>query len=60
MKKVNTSGEGMSIYGQVPEMMGDAKMAMKDAMECLDESFSNTINGDLKCKDVEYAPEEGK
>lgn len=48
------------IYGAVPELKGQASKALKDAMEVLDDSFSNTINGDLKSKDVEYDPEEGK
>lgn len=48
------------IYGKVPDLQGDAKSAVKDAMGDLDDSFSNTINGNLKSKDVEYNPEEGK
>lgn len=48
------------IYGEVPELEGDAKTALKDAMDCLDDSFSNTVNGKLKSKDSEYDPESGK
>jgi len=48
------------IYGEVPELKGDAKTALSDAMDCLDDSFSNTVNGKLKSKEVEYNPEEGK
>lgn len=60
MAKVNTSGSGTSILGQVPELGGQASKALKQAMGDLDDSFSNKINGDLKCDDVEYDPEEGK
>jgi hypothetical protein len=60
MAKVNTSGGGTSIMGQVPELGSQASKALKDAMGDLDDSFSNTINGELKSKDVEYDPEEGK
>jgi hypothetical protein len=48
------------IYGQVPDLKGDAKSALSDAMSDLAESNSNTINGSLKSKDVEYDPENGK
>ena len=48
------------IYGQVPDLKGDAKTAVKDAMSDLGDSFSNKINGSLKSDDVEYNPEEGK
>ena len=60
MGKVNTSGDGTSITGQVPELGGQASRALKQAMDDLDDSFSNTINGGLKSDDVEYNPEEGK
>jgi hypothetical protein len=60
MGKVNTSGSGESIFGNVPELGGQASKALKEAMGDLGDSFSNKINGDLKCDDVEYKPEEGK
>jgi hypothetical protein len=60
MGKVNTSGDGTSIMGQVPELGGQASKALKQAMDDLGDSFSNKINGDLKSDDVEYNPEEGK
>jgi hypothetical protein len=60
MGKVNTSGEGTSIFGQVPELGSQASKALNQAMGDLDDSFSNKINGDVKSKDVEYDPEEGK
>lgn len=49
------------IYGQVPDLKGDAKTALKDAMSDLDDSFSNGINGKVNDKrDSEYNPEDGK
>jgi hypothetical protein len=45
------------IFGKVPE---PPKEVIKQAMDDLDDSFSNTINGSLKSKDVEYDPENGK
>jgi hypothetical protein len=48
------------IYGEVPELKGDAKEALKDAMSNLGDSFSNKINGAIKSDDVRYDPEEGK
>lgn len=49
------------IYGKVPELQGDAKSALKDAMGDLGDSFSNKINGPVKdSRDSEYDPEEGK
>jgi hypothetical protein len=61
MGKVNTGGSGKAIYGQVPELGGQAEKALSDAMKDLDDSFSSKINGPVKDKrDVEYDPEEGK
>jgi hypothetical protein len=62
MAKVSTDGSGKSIYGNVPDSagIGQAKKALGQAMDDLGDSFSNKISGDLKSKDVEYAPEEGK
>jgi len=64
MAKVNTSGSGKSIFGQVPggvEPSADGPSALKDAFDCLDESFSNKINGPIVDKRrVEYDPEDGK
>ena len=45
------------IYGKVPDPPKDV---IKQAMDDLDDSFSNTINGSLKSKDSEYDPESGK
>lgn len=45
------------IYGKVPD---PPKEVISEAMGDLDDSFSNTINGNLKSKDSEYNPEEGK
>ena len=45
------------IYGKVPD---PPKEVISQAMDDLDDSFSSTINGSLKSKDVEYNPEEGK
>jgi len=60
MAKVNTSGSGSSITGQVPELGPQASKALSQAMDDLDDSFSTTINGGLKSKDTEYDPENGK
>jgi len=49
------------IYGQVPDLKGDASKAVTDAMKDLDDSFSNEINGKVNDKrDSEYNPEDGK
>lgn len=49
------------IYGQVPELKGDAKNALSDALSDLGDSFSTTINGPVDDKRrVEYDPENGK
>lgn len=45
------------IYGKVPDPPKDV---IKQAMDDLDDSFSNTITGSLKSKDSEYDPENGK
>jgi len=45
------------IYGKVPDPPKDV---ISDAMADLASSSSNTINGSLKSKDVEYDPENGK
>lgn len=60
MPKVNTSGSGSSIMGQVPDLGGQASTALKQAMDDLDDSFSNKINGPLKSDDVHYDPENGE
>lgn len=64
MAKVNTSGSGKSIYGQVPggnQPSGDGVGALKDALDCLDDSYSNKINGPVKdSRTSEYDPEDGK
>lgn len=60
MAKVNSSGDGTSIYGQVPELGGQASKALKDAMSNANEFVSNKINGPTESKDSEYDPEEGK
>lgn len=60
MAKVNTSGSGSAIHGQVPELGSQASKALSQAMDDLGDSFSNKINGDLKSKDSQYDPEEGK
>jgi hypothetical protein len=45
------------IYGKVPE---PPKEVISEAMDDLNDSFSNKINGPTKSKDVEYDPENGK
>ena len=61
MAKVNTGGSGKAIYGQVPELGGQASKALSQAMDDLGDSFSNKINGEVsQKKDVEYNPEDGK
>ena len=49
------------IYGAVPDLKGQASKALSQAMDDLDDSFSNKINGPVDDKRrVEYDPEEGK
>jgi hypothetical protein len=64
MAKINTSGSGKSIYGQVPggeEPSGAGVEALKQAFDDLDDSFSSKINGPINDKRrVEYDPENGK
>lgn len=64
MAKVNTSGSGTSIFGQVAggnAPSGEGAGVLKDAMDCLDDSFSNKINGTVKdSRTSEYDPENGK
>jgi hypothetical protein len=61
MAKVNTSGSGTSIMGQVPELGGQASKALSEALDDLGDSFSNKINGPVDDKRrVEYDPEDGK
>lgn len=50
-------GSGKSIYGAVPKSK-DCESAVSDAMGSLDDSTSNTINGTIKSKDVEYPEQE--
>lgn len=50
-------GSGDSIYGAVP-VPKELTSAVKDAMDSLDDSTSNTINGSIKSKDVEYPEQE--
>lgn len=45
------------IYGKVPDPPKDV---ISKALDSLDDSSSNTINGPLKSKDSEYDPENGK
>lgn len=48
-------GKGDSIYGGIPD--GGADEVVSEAMENLDQFFSNKINGPTKTKDTQY-PEE--
>ena len=49
-------GKGDSIYGSIPDAGVDA--VVKEAMNDLNDSESNKVNGPTKSKDVDY-PEEG-
>lgn len=63
MAKIENNGSGKSIYGNIPDNagIGQAKNALNQAMDVLDDSFSNSINGPVKDKrDVHYDPENGE
>lgn len=45
-------GSGDSIYGGIPD--GGVDAVVKQAMDCADDFFSNTINGPVKTKDTQY------
>ena len=50
-------GSGKSIYGAVPKSK-DCESAISGAMDSLDDSTSNSINGPIKSKDVDYPEQE--
>jgi hypothetical protein len=61
MAKVNSGGSGKAIYGQVPELGGQASKALSQALDDLGDSFSTVISGPVDDKRrVEYEPEDGK